>query len=83
MATHRLPDCLICSGFDHLQTRLVNKHNKQTLEGVHLRVVREFVVRAAPSWNDVMEQLTWWFIKEHEPENSAHSSLAGEAPLSK
>ena len=51
-----------------LQRRLVDKHNKQTVEGSHLRALREIRVRGAPSWNDERVQLSWWFIHEVDPD---------------
>ena len=50
-----------------VQGRLAAKHNKQTLEGDHLRALREIRVRAAPSWDHHEVQLTWWFIKSQDP----------------
>ena len=50
-----------------LQEHLIDKHNKQTDEGAHLRALREIRVRAAPSWDDAEVQLSWWFIKEANP----------------
>ena len=50
-----------------LQAHIVDKHNKDTCEGAHLRTLREIRVRGAPSWSHDEVQLTWWFIKEHEP----------------
>ena len=51
-----------------LQVHLVDKHNKQTDEGAHLRALDEIRVRAAPSWNDGEVRLGWWFIKNADPE---------------
>ena len=50
-----------------LQRRLVDKHDKETDEGAHLRALREIRVRAAPSWDDAEIQLSWWFIKDADP----------------
>lgn len=50
-----------------LQRRLVDKHDKETDEGAHLRALREIRVRAAPSWDDGEVQLSWWFIKDADP----------------
>ena len=50
------------------RARFIDKHNKDTHEGAHLRALREIRVRAAPSWNHKEVQLTWWFIKKSEPE---------------
>lgn len=50
------------------QSRLVDKHGKKTPEGAHLRSLREIRVRAVPSWDDNSVHLTWWFIKDSDPE---------------
>ena len=50
-----------------LQAHLVDRHNKQTDEGAHLRALCEIRVRAAPSWNDGEVRLSWWFIKYADP----------------
>ena len=52
-----------------LQRRLVDKHDKETEEGAHLRVLREIRVRAVPSWNEKQIRLSWWFVKDSDPEN--------------
>lgn len=43
--------------------------DKETEEGAHLRVLREIRVRAAPSWNEKQIRLSWWFVKDSDPEN--------------
>lgn len=53
-----------------LQRHLVDKHDKQTEEGAHLRALREIRVRASPSWDDGKVQVTWWFIKDADPEEA-------------
>ena len=50
-----------------LQGHLIDKHNRQTDEGAHLRALREIRVRAAPSWDDGEVRLNWWFIKDADP----------------
>lgn len=52
-----------------LQRRFVDKHDKETAEGAHLRALREIRVRAAPSWSDEQVRLGWWFVKDSDPEN--------------
>ena len=52
-----------------LQRRFVDKHDKETVEGAHLRALREIRVRAAPSWSDEQVRLGWWFVKNSDPEN--------------
>ena len=61
------PDDFVAAAQD-FQTRLVDKHDKKTPEGAHLRSLREIRVRAAPSWDDNSVHLTWWFIKDSDPE---------------
>ena len=51
----------------NLQERLIDKHDRQTGEGAHLRALREIRVRAAPSWDDGEVHLSWWFIKDADP----------------
>ena len=51
----------------NLQERLIDKHNRQTGEGAHLRALCEIRVRAAPSWDDGEVHLSWWFIKDADP----------------
>jgi hypothetical protein len=51
-----------------LQERLTEKHNGQSDEGAHLRALREIRVRAAPSWDSKQVQLSWWFVKDADPE---------------
>ena len=60
------PDDFIAAA-RNLQEHLIDKHNRQTDEGAHLRALREIRVRAAPSWDDDEVQLSWWFIKEADP----------------
>ena len=50
-----------------LQRHLVDKHDKKTGEGAHLRALREIRVRAAPSWDGDPVRLSWWFIKDSDP----------------
>ena len=51
-----------------LQERLRVRHNKNHPEGAHLRALREIRVRAAPSWDNQTLQLTFWFIRDIEPD---------------
>lgn len=50
-----------------LQSRIIDKHDKNSDEGAYLRALREIRVRAAPSWDDDKIQLSWWFIIEDDP----------------
>lgn len=59
-----------------LQSRILEKHNRQSDEGAHLRALREIRVRAAPSWEDRTVRLTWWFIKDVDPEDAEHVDWA-------
>lgn len=60
------PDDFV-SAAQPLQKNLVAKHDKQTEEGSHLRVLREIRIRAAPSWDGDPVQLSWWFVKDSDP----------------
>ena len=51
-----------------LQERLRRRHNRQNPEGAHLRALREIRVRAAPGWDADAVSLSFWFIKEQEPQ---------------
>jgi len=52
-----------------LQSRLQDKHDKQSDEGDALRALREIRVRAAPSWDDDPVEILFWFIRhEDEPD---------------
>ena len=50
-----------------MQERLTEKHEKQSDEGAYLRALREIRVRAIPSWASEQVQLSWWFIKDSDP----------------
>lgn len=47
-----------------LQSRLGDKHDKDTDEGRGLRALREIRVGASPSWEDASVELFFWFIRE-------------------
>lgn len=52
-----------------LQSRLQQKHGKNSDEGRALRSLREIRVRAAPSWSADAVQLLFWFLRnENEPD---------------
>lgn len=52
-----------------LKKRLTKRHEKDHAEGAHLRALREIRVRAAPSWDDEAVYLSFWFVKDTEPQN--------------
>jgi hypothetical protein len=52
------------------QARLAEKHDRKSDEGSHVRALREIRVRAAPSWDSERVQLSWWFIKDADPEDA-------------
>ena len=52
-----------------LQAHMVARHNRQTDEGAHLRALREIRVRAAPSWKADQIRLSWWFVKDDDPQD--------------
>ena len=60
------PDDFV-SAAQPLQRHLVDKHDKKTGEGAHLRALREIRVHAAPSWDSDPVRLGWWFIKDSDP----------------
>jgi len=62
-----------------LQDRLQGKHDRLSSEGEALRGLREIRVRAAPSWNAAMVELTFWFICE---DDSASQRKNGETFVS-
>ncbi len=43
--------------------RIIKKHNRNSVEGEHLRALREIRVQAVPSWNEDNVALMIWFIK--------------------
>ncbi|QQS10831.1 MAG: hypothetical protein IPK81_14475 [Rhodospirillales bacterium] len=47
-----------------LASRFRAKHNKASSEGAYMRALSEIRVRAAPSWDDPIVQLTVWFVKD-------------------
>jgi hypothetical protein len=49
--------------------RLTKRHEKSHAEGAHLRALREIRVRAAPSWDDEAVHLSFWFVKDAEPQD--------------
>ncbi|MCB9762405.1 MAG: hypothetical protein H6739_21590 [Alphaproteobacteria bacterium] len=49
-----------------LQRRLTEKHDKQSDEGRALRALREIRVRAAPTWEAEVVELTFFFIRDAE-----------------
>ena len=49
-----------------LQSRLLEKHDRQSDEGRALRALREIRVHAAPSWDATEVELTFWFIREED-----------------
>jgi hypothetical protein len=50
-----------------LQDHLRRRHNRQHPEGAHLRALREIRVRAAPTWDAAEVSLSFWFIKDENP----------------
>ena len=60
------PDDFV-SAVQPLQKHLVDKHDKKTGEGAHLRALREIRVHATPSWDGDSVRLSWWFIKDSDP----------------
>lgn len=51
-----------------MRSRILSKYRKMSEEGTHLRALSEIRVAATPSWDDPIVRLTWWFVRETEPE---------------
>src|SRR5262249_9108634 len=49
-----------------LQNRLLDKHDKNSIEGRALRALREIRVHAAPAWSCNSVTLTFWFVRGDE-----------------
>lgn len=49
-----------------LESRLVDKHDKDSDEGCALRVIREIRVQASPSWDADQVTLMFWFIRNED-----------------
>jgi hypothetical protein len=52
------------------QKHLAKKASKQTDEGAYIQALSEIRVRAAPSWDADEVYLTFWFIKEADPQDT-------------
>ena len=61
------PDDFVLAA-DRFRRRMMEKHNRKTVEGSHLRALREIRVRAKPSWDADVVGLTIWFIKDRDPQ---------------
>src|SRR5690606_19143655 len=46
--------------------RLVDKHEKNSVEGRGLRALREIRVRATPNWNSGDVEVFFWFVREED-----------------
>ena len=66
-----------------LQAHMVARHNRRTVEGAHLRALREIRVRAAPSWAEREVQLTWWFVKDDDPVDAPANLARFPRPLAR
>jgi hypothetical protein len=51
---------------DKLQRRLVDKHEKNSVEGRGLRALREIRVRATPNWDSGDVEVFLWFVREED-----------------
>ena len=67
-ARFAFPDDFV-QAMSRLRTRFSTKHNRRSTEGAHLRALREIRVRPYPSWNHHKVSLTFWFIKDRDPED--------------
>ncbi|MGE3839927.1 MAG: hypothetical protein AB7G40_18695, partial [Hyphomonadaceae bacterium] len=54
-------------GLTALRKRLTERHSKNSVEGAHIRALREIRVRAAPSWTAAAVFLTLWFVIDGDP----------------
>lgn len=61
------PDDFI-KAIKRLSERLIQKYGRQNEEGAHIRALREIRVKAAPGWDATSTTLTFWFIKDSDPE---------------
>ncbi|MDD9998306.1 MAG: hypothetical protein OXQ89_11235 [Rhodospirillaceae bacterium] len=61
------PDDFVLAA-DRFRRRMMEKHNRKTVEGSHLRALREIRVRAEPSWDADAVGLAIWFIKDRDPQ---------------
>ncbi len=52
-----------------LQSRMTDKHSKNSTEGLALRALREIRVRAEPSWDSPEVRLIFWFVREADQHN--------------
>lgn len=59
------------------QEHLADKASKQSDEGAHIRALSEIRVRAAPSWDADEAYLTFWFIKEADPQGATTVNWPG------
>ena len=66
-ARFAFPDDFVAAA-SQLQKRLIEKYGKETDEGAHVRAVREVRVQAAPSWDEKEVALSWWFVRDADPE---------------
>ena len=53
---------------EDIHDRLLQKHNKKSEEGVHLRALSEIRVLATPSWDATSVSIRFLFIKNEDPE---------------
>ena len=54
-----------------MRKQLLDKHQKQTPEGDHLRALAEIRVRASPAWTATSVRIKFLFIKDRDPEEAA------------
>lgn len=66
-----------------LQKRITSKHSKGSPEGDALRALREIRVTAAPSWDAEQASITFWFIRDDEPDEMIDWSAQLDGWLSK
>lgn len=57
-----------------LQSRLKGKHEKNTVEGIGLRALREIRVHGSPSWDAPQVDVFFWFVRDE-----ADSDIEGKS----
>jgi hypothetical protein len=49
-----------------LQKRFVNRHDKDSIEGIGLRTLREIRISALPAWDAENVEIVFWFIRNSD-----------------
>ena len=62
------PDDFVLAA-DRFRRHILDKHNRVTAEGSHLRALSEIRVGAKPSWSNDEVEVTIWFIMIRDPDH--------------